>query len=164
MMKTKKLLIVALIAFSGAMISHSAKAQATSYFIQFYDDDNFDKSHPTLGYGSNPGNGLCYNQSYQVAKNVLTKTNQRLNCNTHQSANDRARACSVTTNGPATFIIYDSPDGKTNDDYLVITVKTAVTDYYLSNLEMNFHNDPVIDLTYHPDNGLNGKVSSFIIQ
>lgn len=154
--------MVSLIALSGLMTFTSVKAQssASTVLLEFFENGTTNK--PMLRYGNISEPSQCYNMLYYVNKNVHTRTNQRLHCNTQSSANDRARSCRVSADGPATFIIYDSPSGSTSDDYVVITVKTAVSGYFINNLEQSFDNADV-NVTFHHHNGLNGKVSSFII-
>ncbi len=54
--------------------------------------------------------------------------------------------------------VYDSPDGKKSDDWAEIKVKKAVQQYTVNTFEKTYSDDTV-DVTYTPNNGLNGKVS-----
>lgn len=73
--------------------------------------------------------------------------------------NDDARSMRLT-DVPAGVVIrvYDSPDGKESDDWAEIHIKTFVKEYCFNTFEQNFENDQ-IRMVYHPNNGLDGKVS-----
>lgn len=79
------------------------------------------------------------------------------------SINDRARSGKVSGTAGRTITVFDSPDGKTNDDYTVIQFKTTVTGYYLDTFEKNYE-DSNVKVTYVRKNGLDGKVSAIRIQ
>ena len=54
--------------------------------------------------------------------------------------------------------VYDNPDGKTNDDWTEIKIKKGVAQYCLDTLE-NSYQDDIVEVSYHRNNGLDGKVS-----
>ncbi len=54
--------------------------------------------------------------------------------------------------------VYDNPDGKTDDDWTEITIKKVVAQYCLGTLE-NTYEDDTVRVSYHRNNGLDGKVS-----
>lgn len=58
----------------------------------------------------------------------------------------------------AAIRIFDSPDGDTGDDYTEIVVLKEVQEYCVGSFERTYTDDTV-RVTYHPNNGLDGKVS-----
>ncbi len=78
--------------------------------------------------------------------------------------NDDARSARfIDMRQGMSFRIYDDPNGSTNDDYVVITIKRNFTNKVLKSFEPvgNSENDDDWTVTYFEDNGLDGKVSSF---
>ena len=73
--------------------------------------------------------------------------------------NDDARSLILlNVRKDAIIRVYDSPDGKTSDDWMEIWVKKEVQQYIVGSFETNIDDD-VVKATCHPNNGLNGKVS-----
>ncbi len=59
------------------------------------------------------------------------------------------------------FRIYDDPNGTTNDDYTVITIKRNFTNKVLNKFEESIGDDDDWTVIYSGGNGLDGKVSAF---
>lgn len=87
--------------------------------------------------------------------------------------NDEARSLAIRSDQGAynlpvksrtKILLYDNPDGKTNDDWLEIVVKKQPKGIYpgdaycISTLEKSYEDD-YVKVVYNRDNGLNGKVS-----
>jgi hypothetical protein len=77
-------------------------------------------------------------------------------------ANDETRSlrmCGMVA-GRA-ILIFDSPSAATNDDWTEILIKKAIpgTDYYQLDSYEHSYEDEYVKVTYHADNGLDGKVS-----
>jgi hypothetical protein len=73
--------------------------------------------------------------------------------------NDDARSLIlINVRAGAKIRVYDNPDGKTSDDYMEIEVKKEVQEYTIKTFEKDI-DDEVVKATYHPNNGLDGKVS-----
>lgn len=82
----------------------------------------------------------------------------------HPCPNDDLK--SVVINGVrvgAVLRVYDDPGGNPNkDDWTEIVVKKVVQQYTVPDFERTYEDD-VVRVTYHRDNGLNGKVSHISI-
>lgn len=165
-MKIKKLLFVAVAVVGGTLFSKAANAQAFAE-IQLYEDNFGDLSSPCGVFGSiaatQPAN--VNNPYYSIA---LGGTANLKNFLLHPTAsftsiNDRARSGRLSGTAGRSVTVFDSPDGKTNDDYTVIEFKTTVTGYYLDTFEKNYE-DSNVKVTYVRKNGLDGKVSAIRIQ
>lgn len=73
--------------------------------------------------------------------------------------NDEARSLVLSLARAGTRIsLYDSPDCRVNDDYTIIRVKRDLFRKVVSSFERSV-NDTDIEVVYHRDNGLDGKVS-----
>lgn len=76
--------------------------------------------------------------------------------------NDEARSIVLRdVPGGRVIRLYDSPSGSNDDDWVRIRVLQPVTDYVIPTFENSFQ-DPSVQVTYHPDNGLDGKVSRLV--
>ena len=77
--------------------------------------------------------------------------------------NDEARSVVLrNVRAGAKLVVWDNPDGKQDDDWCEIEVKRQVQEYIISSFERNI-NDEFVKVTYHRDNGLDGKVSRIYI-
>ena len=75
--------------------------------------------------------------------------------------NDKIRSIKLKSVSQGTIIeLFDNPDAKTNDDWLQITVKKSAPVLVIPHLEQKSYENEYYKLTYHKDNGLNGKVSN----
>jgi hypothetical protein len=85
---------------------------------------------------------------------------QRINFKeTDGFTNDDARSVILfNVRAGAIIRVYDNPDGKTSDDWMEIRVKKEVPTYTVGSFESNIDDD-VVEAIYHPNNGLDGKVS-----
>ncbi|WP_413668312.1 hypothetical protein ACEN9X_28225 [Mucilaginibacter sp. Mucisp86] len=76
--------------------------------------------------------------------------------------NDRARsALFYGKQAGLHYELYDSPDASKSDDWVEITVKKDIPAglaYYVWTFESSFYDD-YVSVTYHANNGLDGKVS-----
>jgi len=162
----KKILFIFAAVMCVTLFSRSVKAQG-NYSIVLY-EDNYETTSDlyTSGtFGSGPTVKKNKNSYYNVGigyRANLKKYKVYEFVTNSSSLNDRARSAKIYSDGPITFTVYDSPDAKTNDDYAVIRVKTAVNGFYISTFEKNY-NDDNISVTYYSKNGLDGKVSSLIV-
>lgn len=74
--------------------------------------------------------------------------------------NDEARSMKIFGARSGVEIeIFDSPEGKTNDDWTHIYIKRGLTDFCVASFEHPSFNWPEMRYDYHRDNGLDGKVS-----
>ncbi|MBE3654579.1 hypothetical protein [Vibrio navarrensis] len=75
--------------------------------------------------------------------------------------NDEARSLIIRDAPAGTIIkIYDDPKMSSNDDYLTINViQDIIEDKVIGTFEESF-SDESVEVIYHEDNGLNGKVSA----
>jgi len=165
-MKLKYLFIAILLASAG-LFSTQAKAQLLpppTYSIQFYWDNWGNLSRPngmfTSGSSVIP---VTNNPVVHLDLGVLTNLKDTHRYPDNHDLNDHARSAVINASGPVTFTVYDSPSGSTGDDYTTITVKQAVSNYLIPTFEANIINDPYVTVTFHHDNGLDGKVSSLRI-
>ena len=79
--------------------------------------------------------------------------------NSRVSPNDEARSMKLLqVRVGAVIIVYDSPDGKLNDDYCVIRVKRSSPEYTVGTFERSY-DDEYVTVSYARKNGLDGKVS-----
>lgn len=77
--------------------------------------------------------------------------------------NDEARSVVLrNVRAGAKLVVWDNPSGKTDDDWCEIEVKQQVQQYVVESFEHNVDDD-VVKVTYHRDNGLDGKVSRIYI-
>lgn len=77
--------------------------------------------------------------------------------------NDEARSLILhDVPGGRVIRLYDSPSGATDDDWVQIRVLQPVTSYTIPTFENSFE-DAFVRVTYHPDNGLDGKVSRLVV-
>ncbi len=73
--------------------------------------------------------------------------------------NDEARSAQLlAVRVGAIITVYDSPDGKLNDDFCVIRVKKSFNDYCVRTFEQSY-GDEYVSVSYASKNGLDGKVS-----
>jgi hypothetical protein len=77
--------------------------------------------------------------------------------------NDEARSL-VLHDVPAGRVIrvYDSPGGSTEDDWTTITVKRSITRRVIGTFQQDV-NDSQVQVVYHRNNGLDGKVSRLVV-
>ncbi len=76
--------------------------------------------------------------------------------------NDEARSVVLhNVRAGAVLTVYDSPDGKKQDDWTRIEVKKQVLSYEIKSFDGQPMEDDVVKVNPHPDNnnGLDGKVS-----
>merc|ERR1712110_1278537 len=90
-----------------------------------------------------------------------------------QCDNDEVRSGILIVAEYGTVItLYDSPDGSKDDDYTVIKVKTSASDFGTNGLRIDSFEQSqtyslgngTVEMTYHSDNGLDGKISRVEIQ
>ena len=73
--------------------------------------------------------------------------------------NDEARSVRLSWVRPGTrLFVYDNPDGKRNDDWAEILVKSSDRDIVIDSFEQT-RETAFYKITYHRKNGLDGKVS-----
>ncbi len=73
--------------------------------------------------------------------------------------NDDARSVTLLNVRKGAIIrVYDNPEGKEDDDYAEIVVKKEVQSYCVKSFE-NTYEDDTVKVTFHKNNGLDGKVS-----
>jgi hypothetical protein len=102
------------------------------------------------------GNGCSQNNCGGAPYVAGTDINFR---NSSSWENDEARSFTLSwLPAGARIMVYDDPDGRTNDDWTEIYVKQTVQSYCVPTFE-NSYSDAIVDVTYHPNNGLDGKVS-----
>lgn len=79
--------------------------------------------------------------------------------NRRVSPNDEAKSARLLAVRPGTVItVYDSPDGKLDDDFCVIRVREYSDDYTVGTFERSY-SDKYVSVSYARRNGLDGKVS-----
>ena len=80
-------------------------------------------------------------------------------------SNDETRSMRIYSAEAGTTIkVYDSPSGGTNDDYTIIKIKRDISHAVdLDTYEKDYEDD-FIQVRYHHDNGLDGKVSYFSVE
>lgn len=73
--------------------------------------------------------------------------------------NDEARSVKLFDLQKGSIIrLYDSPDGKTNDDWVSIELKKNITELCVGSFERSIRNS-TLTVSFHRNNGLDGKVS-----
>ena len=73
--------------------------------------------------------------------------------------NDEARSVRLFDIEKGSIIrLYDSPQGRTNDDWISIEARRDISNLCVANLERSTTSSG-LRVTYHRNNGLNGKVS-----
>lgn len=73
--------------------------------------------------------------------------------------NDEARSLKLSNVKVGCEIkVYDNGNGSTNDDYCIIHVKKKVQEKIIGTFEQSFEDD-VVQVNFHKNNGLDGKVS-----
>jgi hypothetical protein len=78
--------------------------------------------------------------------------------------NDEARSVVLyNVRVGAVLSVYDNAEGKTDDDWCEIVVKRLVQQETVASFEETYENENV-RVTYHRQNGLNGKVSHISVQ
>ncbi len=86
-----------------------------------------------------------------------------VNFTDHYCDNDAVRSLVLRElEAGRTIRLYDDSSGSTNDDWVEINVKADIDVLTLVTLEDSFEN-PLVEVIYHRDNGLDGKVSRFEI-
>lgn len=80
--------------------------------------------------------------------------------------NDETRSMKITKALNGTKItLWDNPDGKTNDDWVEIEIIANINrSITIGSYERNVNDNPLYKVTYHRDNGLDGKVSRIKIE
>ena len=94
-----------------------------------------------------------------------THSTQKVNFkkSSNDCENDEARSAELSQVPAGTKItVYDSPDMKTNDDFTVITVLNDIVDSLIIYSFEKSYSNYYVHVTYHRDNGLDGKVSSIV--
>lgn len=172
-MKTNKLLLSAALVFTMLSFSTRVNAQLIPtppkwYTIKFWWGNYGNTSRENGTFTSGPSDVVAPHPVFHIDLN--TKVNLQ---NVHAAqwngndANDHARSCTVSGSAGIRFIVYDSPQGHTRDDWTEITLKKEVSGYYIDTFEKRqgggVYEDEYIRMEYHRDNGLDGKVSSLII-
>ena len=98
---------------------------------------------------------------FRYPVNVTTSDNCKRRGNRCSGRNDQARSMFMPNAGPWSLIIYDSPDGETDDDYADIRSPVA-TNYKDGKCIASFErNTP--EVKYRRHNGLDGKVSRIAV-
>ena len=73
--------------------------------------------------------------------------------------NDEARSVKLlAVRKGAVITVFDSPDGKMDDDFCVIRVKRYTNDYCVGTFERSYE-DEYVSVSFARKNGLDGKVS-----
>lgn len=77
--------------------------------------------------------------------------------------NDEARSVKLVQVPRGTVIkVYDSPDGKEDDDFAIIEVKKKTFEYCIRSFEESIYSDN-IEMVYNKKNGLDGKISRIVV-
>jgi hypothetical protein len=102
------------------------------------------------------GNGC----SQDLLASVTYKKGRRINFKKSKTIeNDEARSCSLHDLPVGAVVrFFDNPKGKKDDDWCEITVKKSHQQYCVGSFERTYEDD-FVRVTYHKDNGLDGKVS-----
>ena len=98
--------------------------------------------------------------SQNLVCSVEVGRNQRIDFTRHsQCDNDEARSLRLY-DVPAgrALLLFDSPSGSREDDWIAIRTKRPILDKRISSFERSFEDDDVA-VTFFRNNGLNGKVS-----
>ena len=128
----------------GYRIRPFAKSNASSMFVG-YSENNL------------KGNIVCtFNISHALTMNFKK---------TKVCENDEIRSVSLLNIKQGKVVeLYDNPDRKTNDDYIIIRSRRNNSGWVnLNSLEQHQYNSRV-NVTFYHDNGLNGKVSSIKVR
>ena len=73
--------------------------------------------------------------------------------------NDEARSVLISNVQVGIVLkVYDNPDGKQSDDWTEVFVKKQVLEYCITSFEQTYEDD-VVQVFFHQNNGLDGKVS-----
>ena len=121
--------------------------------IKFWEGNGCDQNNlGSVKVGDCDGEGHCVTWGNKKSWNLKNEDNW--------IPNDEARSCTLKDVPAGTKIwLYDSPEGDKGDDWTEIQVlKTATTDICISSFEQTF-SDEWYTMTYHKNNGLQGKVS-----
>jgi hypothetical protein len=97
--------------------------------------------------------------------NVSMESEKTLNFKKHRECvNDEVRSL-ILYDMPArrTLRLFDSPDGSRRDDWVEIVAKRKVSKKQINTFERSFE-DADVRVTYHRDNGLDGKVSRLEVE
>jgi hypothetical protein len=146
----------------NANIDLNDMADKIASAINSLDKDKFrDRNDTWLFFeGNNATQQICgslprYDKNYSSSK---------MEINAKKSSwieNDEARSVLVQ-NGKAGDVlrVYDNPDGKTDDDWAVITLKKDVAYLVIGTFEQTYENE-LYKIDFHRKNGLDGKTSCF---
>lgn len=79
--------------------------------------------------------------------------------------NDEARSCTIVDAAKGSVIrVYDSPDASTSDDWAEIVMTQDVSSpIVVPSFEVSATYGGAVQVTYHKNNGLDGKVSNIQI-
>ena len=102
--------------------------------------------------GNGGSQSLLYTVRYKAGKNIKFEGHDDI-------PNDEARSC-VLNDMPVGAVIkfFDDPDGGTDDDWCKIKVLKTHQQYTVASFERTYE-DEYVAVTYHRDNGLDGRVS-----
>lgn len=92
---------------------------------------------------------------------ITDEAGQSINLKKHDDIdNDEARSLTLNdVREGAVIKLYDDPKGNANDDdWVEIHVKKSSQQYTVNTFEKTYEDD-FVKVTYHPNNGLDGKVS-----
>lgn len=149
--------------------SFEANANNSDYSLDFYRNNGLDgkisrfeiyppgtfTTVPKLTFyeGNNGTQNVVCTVSAKYSAGINFKKD-KLGCD-----NDEARSVVLRDIPKGTvFTVYDSPDGKTNDDYTRVEAKRFIPRATVGTFERSYQNSDV-KVTFYRDNGLNGKVS-----
>ena len=103
------------------------------------------------------GNNCTQNQKGELTDAAGQKINFK---KAKGFTNDDARSVSLFNVRTGAIIrVYDDPKGKVSDDWTEIVVKRSVQEICVKSFE-NTYEDNDVKVTFHRNNGLDGKVSS----
>ena len=100
---------------------------------------------------------------FRYPTNVVASDNCKANGKRCSGQNDEARSLWMPNAGPWSLVVYDSPDGDTADDYAEIRaprIPHPRGGVCVPSFEAR-RGSPMV--TYHPSNGLDGKVSRIAV-
>jgi hypothetical protein len=81
----------------------------------------------------------------------------------HGCENDEARSARiVNAKAGMRFTVYDSPSGSTGDDWTEIAVLRDAPSITINSFQVS-RNDGTVRVTHHSKNGLDGKISRFVV-
>lgn len=107
-------------------------------------------------------NGCAGPVIFRYPTNVVASDNCKASRNRCSGQNDEARSVWVPNSGPWSLIVYDSPDGRTDDDYAEIRsppVPHPSGGVCVATFEVRANSPMARMVTFHRNNGLDGKVS-----